>query len=262
MDLFFYLFLFITGLIVGVFSGLLGIGGALIMFPVLLYLPGLINLPPISVHMITGITSMQTTFGTAAAAYFHHNSGNVNNKLVVNIGLGIALGALIGSVISKYMSGIVLIWIYVIVLIIAAILLMIRKPESDDDVDHSYIKESKIMFFIFGFIIGLPCGILGLAGSVIVIPLLNSLFDVPLKICISSGTHIAFIASLIAFIGKALTGQIELISAIIISISATIGAFIGTQLNKKANPLVLKKLLLVIIILALVKILANIFFGY
>lgn len=262
MDLFFYLFLFITGIVVGIFSGLLGIGGALLMFPILLYLPAFINLPSISVHMITGITSMQTTFGTAAAAYFHHKTGNVNGKLVINIGIGIALGAFIGSIVSKYMSGIVLIWIYVVVLIIAAILLMMRKSDFDDDLDHSRIKDSRIMFFMFGFVIGLPCGILGLAGSVIIIPLLNTLFDVPIKICISSGTHIAFIASFITFIGKALTGQLELISAIIISISATIGAFIGTQLNKKADPEVLKKLLLVIIIVALIKIFANILFGY
>src|SRR3989339_1488683 len=109
MDLFFYLFLFITGLIVGVFSGLLGIGGALLMFPILLSVPVLINLPSIPVHVITGITAMQTTFGTAAAAYFHHKTGNVNNKLVINIGIGISLGALIGSIVSKYMSSIVLI---------------------------------------------------------------------------------------------------------------------------------------------------------
>lgn len=262
MDLFFYLFLFVTGTIVGIFSGLLGIGGALLMFPILLYLPGLINLPTISVHMITGITSMQTTFGTAAAAYFHHKTGNVNKALVINIGLGIALGALIGSIMSESMQGTVLVWIYATVLVVAAILLMLRNAESEGHVEKPDINKSRIKLFLFSFIVGLPCGILGLAGSVIIIPLLNSLFEVPLKVCISSGTHIAFIASLVTLIGKALTGQLELISAIIISISATIGAFIGTQLNRKADPLVLRRILFVIILLALTKIFANILFGY
>jgi len=262
MDLFFYLFLFITGLIVGVFSGLLGIGGALLMFPILLSVPVLINLPSIPVHVITGITAMQTTFGTAAAAYFHHKTGNVNNKLVINVGIGIAIGAFIGSVASKYSPSLLLIWVYLFVLVLSAILLMLRNSESDLSVPHTSVKQSSLILFLFGFIIGLPCGMIGLAGAVIIIPLLNTLFDVPLKICISSGTHIAFLASIITFIGKLLTGQIELISAIIISISATIGAFIGTQLNKKADPAFLKKILLVVIILALIMTFANIFFGY
>ncbi len=105
---------------------------------------------------------------------------------------------------------------------------------------------------------GFPSGILGFAGSVVIIPLLNTLFKIPLRVCISTGTHIAFIAAFMAFLGKISTGQIEMISAIIISISATIGALIGTMLNKNANPRLLRLLLLGLILLTLGRVLFDI----
>ncbi|MGD9580769.1 MAG: TSUP family transporter, partial [Vampirovibrionia bacterium] len=154
------MFLFITGIIVGVFSGLLGIGGALLMFPILLYLPPLLGLPFITVHYITGITSMQTTFGTAAAAYFHHKSGSVNNTLVINIGIGISLGALIGSVLSKYLSGDLLIWTYVVVLFSAAILMLVRHADKGSENLDVTLNKFKRKLFLLGLIIGVPCGIL------------------------------------------------------------------------------------------------------
>ncbi|MGD9581003.1 MAG: sulfite exporter TauE/SafE family protein, partial [Vampirovibrionia bacterium] len=169
---------------------------------------------------------------------------------------------LIGSVLSKYLSGDLLIWTYVVVLFSAAILMLVRHADKGSENLDVTLNKFKRKLFLLGLIIGVPCGILGLAGSVIIIPLLNSLFDVPIKICISSGTHIAFIASFVAVLGKLITGQLELFSAVIISVSATIGAYIGTKLNKKANPIVLKWILFVIILIALTKILLNILAGY
>ena len=43
MHIAFYLFLLLAGSIVGFFSGLLGIGGGILMFPLLLYLPPLLG---------------------------------------------------------------------------------------------------------------------------------------------------------------------------------------------------------------------------
>lgn len=253
MDIEFYIFLFIVGTLVGFFSGLLGIGGALLMFPILLYVPGLLGMKEISVHLITGITSMQTTFGTAASAYFHHKMGKVSYILVLNIGTGIAIGALIGAVVSRFLPEIALIWIYIAILSTALILMLIHKHSESEGDENINIKIARYKLFLFGFIIGVPAGAIGLAGSIVIIPLLNSLFDVPIKICISSGTHIAFIASFVSFLGKLFTGQIELISAVIVSISATIGAYWGSKINKKANPVVLKNILFVLIVLALLQ---------
>ena len=56
MDAPFFLFLALTGASVGFLSGLLGIGGGIVMFPLLLYAPPLFGLPHIDVKGVTGLT--------------------------------------------------------------------------------------------------------------------------------------------------------------------------------------------------------------
>ncbi|MEW5822437.1 MAG: sulfite exporter TauE/SafE family protein [Cyanobacteriota bacterium] len=233
----------------------MGIGGALLMLPILLYVPGLFGHDKIPVHMITGMVSMQSLFGTATSSFFHHKTGNVNYYLVLNIGIGMAIGAFTGAVFSKYLHGNIIIWIYIFVLAFSAISMIFHKEKEPEELPEK--KISRYKYIIFGLLVGLPAGAIGFAGSVVVIPLLNTLFDVPIKICISSSTHIAFIASLLTFIGKSATGQIEFLSALIISVSAMIGAFIGTKLNKKADPRLLKNILLTLIVLVFLRLLVD-----
>jgi uncharacterized membrane protein YfcA len=262
MSLGFYIFLFIVGTVTGVFSGLLGIGGALVIIPILLYLPEYVGLPSLSMHIITGISAMQTTFATLAASYFHRKTGNVNDSIVLKIGIGIAIGSLSGAILAKYLPEVALMWIYAAFIGVAALLLLLRKDPAVGE-EKAPAKSVTVMKGLsFGVCIGLPAGALGFAGSVVIIPLLNTLFSIPLAVAISTGTHIAFIASLMSFLGKLGTGQIEIISALIISVSATTGAYLGSKLNKKLSSNFLRYLLLFLILITLVKVLFDIFNKY
>ena len=51
----FYLFLFSVGSFVGFLSGLLGIGGGIIMFPLLLYMPPLLGFESINVKALQAL---------------------------------------------------------------------------------------------------------------------------------------------------------------------------------------------------------------
>jgi len=259
MDTGFYIFLFIAGFLTGIASGLLGIGGGLIIIPTLKYVPELIGLKSLNFHLITGISSMQTVFGTTAASFFHRKTGNVNYFLVINIGIGIAVGALLGSIGSKYISEEILLIVYGFFIAVPAVLLLTKKEPAELTENNSKINNSRWKFILIGFLVGVPSGSLGFAGSVVIVPLLNTVFEVPIKICISSGTHIAFITSIMSFIGKLGTGQIELVSGVIISISSVTGAFIGTGLNKKAPTWLLKYILLGFIIITLFRVVIDIF---
>lgn len=262
MVLEFYIFLFISGIIVGVSSGLLGIGGALLMFPILLYVPQMLGLNEMSEQLVSGVVAMQTLFGTAASAFFHKRSGNINFPVVFKVSAGMIIGASIGALSSKYMPGVVITWVYAAFLVIALLILLFKKEVQLQENQNFPLKIRGFQAFVLGLFVGAPAGIVGLGGSVVLIPALNGIFGVPMKICIGSAAMISCIGSIATFMSKAFVGQVQLMNAIIVSLAATFGAFIGTFLNKKSNSGLLRIVLIVLIVLALGRVCASIFFAY
>ena len=67
----FLLILFILGLVGGFFSGLLGIGGGIIMVPLLLFIPSILGFNSLSMKTIAGITMVQSLAGSLSAMLVH-----------------------------------------------------------------------------------------------------------------------------------------------------------------------------------------------
>ena len=97
----FYLFLFSVGSFVGFLSGLLGIGGGIVMFPLLLYVPPLLGFESIDVKSITGLTMMQGFFASLSAMFYYNENRLVNKPLVLTLGASLFASSLAGALISK-----------------------------------------------------------------------------------------------------------------------------------------------------------------
>jgi len=107
----FYLFLIAAGAVVGFFSGLLGIGGGILMFPCSIIFPGL-RFDAIGVKNITGLTMAQGFFASLSAMLFYQKKGFVNRPLVLTLGLSLFFSSLIGSFLSKAVPDNVLLFIF------------------------------------------------------------------------------------------------------------------------------------------------------
>lgn len=262
MTLEFNLFLAIAAFIAGISSGLLGIGGGIVLIPLLIYIPPLLGFPKLSTHIVTGLVSMQTTMGTAASSFFHYKMGFVDYKIVFRVGIGIAAAAFLGSYFSKFLSEKALLYIYAFVLLVSALLMFLSHRLEEDTTTEIVKNIPKRKAFLVGFFTGLPAGALGIPGSTIIIPIVNKFLSVPIKVCIGSGANIAFIAAFMAFLGKLTSAQIILSSAFVISVSATIGAFLGSKISKRLSSKVLKTILLVLIILMFIRVAVELVRGY
>ena len=84
--------LFTLGLSGGIFSGLLGIGGGIIMVPLLLYVPTLIGLEAISMKTAAAITIVQSMAGSFSGLIVHKNNNFVHSKLIIYMGSSVVLG--------------------------------------------------------------------------------------------------------------------------------------------------------------------------
>jgi len=92
-------YLIVLGFVAGIFSGLLGIGGAFIINPALIYLIGI----PTSVAI--GTSLFQTIFVSGYGALTHFFKGNVNFALVACILTGSIIGSQLGARIHNNIRG-------------------------------------------------------------------------------------------------------------------------------------------------------------
>jgi uncharacterized membrane protein YfcA len=94
----------VLGAFAGTIAGLLGVGGGLIIVPVLVYVFSLQHFSPaVMVHLAVGTSLATIVFTSLSAVRAHHKRGAVHWDVVWKITPGIVVGALLGSVLAKWM---------------------------------------------------------------------------------------------------------------------------------------------------------------
>lgn len=238
--------LFIMGVIGGLFSGLLGIGGGIIMVPLLLYVPSLIGFDDISMKTAAGITMVQSMAGSLSGIVVHKKSKFVHSQLVVYMGIGSVIGSLMGSFFSKQIKGEVMLGIFAGMALIATILMFIPQ-KRDDDLPVENVRFNKYLAFFVALLVGLLGGIVGQGGAFILIPMMLYVLKIPTRIALGSSVAISFLSALAGFVGKWGTGQIPFVMAIVLVLGALLGAQLGGRLSKRLHTASLKVILSVLI---------------
>src|SRR5690625_6451827 len=83
---------------------MVGIGGAIINFPLLLYVPAMLGVAQFSSYEVSGITAIQVLFATIGGVWAYRKGGYLNKVIIGYMGTGILLGSLIGALLSSYMT--------------------------------------------------------------------------------------------------------------------------------------------------------------
>jgi uncharacterized membrane protein YfcA len=255
----FYAFLLLAGSIVGFFSGLLGIGGGILMFPILLYVPSLLGLDHIGVKNITGLTMTQGFFASLSAMFFYHKHSLVNKALVFTLGLSLFLSSLSGSFISKTLPDKPLLLIFGALALIAAVMMLIPRSYSKDDVTEEKVSFHKPTAVLLGLSVGFFLGMVGQGGAFIIIPILLYVLKIPLRVALGSMLAIGLFSSFAGLIGKTATGQVSFRMAAILLLGAMPFAQLGGVVGKKTKTQYLRWLLALIIIATATKVWMDIF---
>lgn len=224
--------LFLLGLTGGFFSGLLGIGGGIIMIPLLLYIPSLIGIGVISMKTAAGITMVQSLAGSLSGLVVHRKNKFVHLPLVIYMGVSGIIGSLIGSVFSKQMDSEAMLGIFAFMALFATVLMYLPKDPKDDGITVEEITFNKYLAVLIALTVGILGGIVGQGGAFILIPLMLYALKIPTRIALGSSVGIAFLSALAGFIGKWSTGQIPFLMAIVLVAGAVLGAQLGGYLSR------------------------------
>lgn len=247
MELSFIVVIFLIGFVGSFVSGMVGVGGSIIKYPMLLYIPPLFGLAAFSAHEVSGISAIQVFFASIAGVWAYRKSGYLNKSLILNMGTAILIGSFIGSFGSSMLPEAAVNIVYGVLALIAAVMMFIPKKQIDDK-QLDQITFSKPLAAGLAFVVGIGSGIVGAAGGFLLVPILLVVLKIPTRMTIATSLAITFISSIGGTVGKIMTGQIDYGPAAIMIVASLLAAPLGAKIGGKLNTKALQAILAVLIL--------------
>ena len=255
----------ILGSVVGVLAGMLGIGGGLIIVPVLSYL--LIHFMGMTTETVMPVaiaTSLSTIIFTGmSSAFAHYKLGNIQRHVVLYTGLGIAFGAFAGAQVASHISGELLKDVFAVLVILIAMQMIFGKQKASEN------DASKGTLATVGGGAGLLSALMGIGGGALLVPALVW-FRVNVRAAIRCA---AFCGLIIAVFGTTSfivagynaidvpehsLGYVYLPATAGIVATSMFTANIGAKLGQRVNVRVLKAMLACLLVLVSIRMILGI----
>lgn len=253
LNITFIITIFLIGFIGSYISGMVGIGGSIIKYPMLLYIPPMFGLAAFTAHEVSGISAVQVFFATIGGVWAYRKGGYLNKTLIIYMGSAILLGSFIGGFGSNMMSEGGIHLIYGILALIAAVMMFIPN-KGVDDIPLDQVTFNKWLAALLALVVGIGAGIVGAAGAFLLVPIMLVVLKIPTRMTIATSLAITFISSIGSTVGKLTTGQVDYIPALIMVIASLIASPLGASAGKKINTKVLQIILALLILATAIKI--------
>lgn len=239
-------------LLIGVFggfiSGLVGIGGAIIIYPAILLLPPLFGAHAYSPYIASGLTSSQVFFSTLSGSLKARKKAEFSSQLIIYMGGGMIIGSMLGAFLANLFDTTFVNITYIIIASLALILMFIKVESRSGEPAFN-----KPLLVIIGLFVGIISGIVGAGGAFIIIPILLVLFKLPMNTVVANSIVIAFISSIGAFIIKLIQGFVPFEDALFLVIGSILFAPLGLKLSKKIPNFIQKWIISILIIVAIIQ---------
>lgn len=163
------IYLSLGGILAGLLAGLLGVGGGIVLVPLLTVILPLLGIEQSLVMHIAIATSMAVIAVTSiSSARVHWQQGQVVCNLFRDLSLGTIVGTVVGVYFAHFLPGKGLHLIFGLFTLLLAIHTILGvKPKPQKQLPNSYASV------LIGVVIGLSCALLGIGGGMLIVPYLN-----------------------------------------------------------------------------------------
>jgi len=238
----------LLGIIVGLLSGFFGIGGGTILIPMLLALG-------YETKIAIGISVTQMVFSSIYGSYLNNKKGTLDVGMVLFIGLGGFIGALLSGFITSSVSDATLELVFLGFAVFALLRLFFKTHE------HRAQKEiHRVVLLFIGVVLGALSMTIGVGGSIILVPILVGFLHVPLRKAISAGLFFVVFSSVSGLISHSLEEHMDYESGIVIGLASLVGVYIGIHLKDRVSNTLQKRLLVSFYLLIVLYLIKRIFF--
>ena len=258
--------------IVGVLSGLFGVGGGFLMTPFLIFL----GVPPAYAVANEANNILATSVSGSTT---HYLKNTLDYKMGFMIVIGGSIGTLLGIYTFSYFKGIgkidtviSLAYMYILA-IIGSLMLVESLGEIDNSRKNALIKKklhvhywihglpfrmrfpkSKLYESIFtpiiiGLMVGFIAAIMGIGGAFILVPAMIYIIKMPTKLVPGTSLFVTiFVSVIVTFLHAFNYGSIDLVLVFLLVVGSIIGVQSGQKLGEKINSSGLKALLAILLL--------------
>ncbi|KZZ44412.1 hypothetical protein A3759_11775 [Thalassolituus sp. HI0120] len=258
-----------TGIFAGILAGLLGVGGGIVIVPVLFFLLQGFGVSPESAMLVATATSLATIIPTSVSSIrAHSQKGNVDTKLLKRWALFIFAGVLVGSWLVTRIDGTWLTVLFGVIATLSALNMLLRSGKAAIFPQLPGRTGQGLMATAIGFF----SAMVGIGGGTISVPLLT-LYNYPAHKAVGTAAAIGLIISLpgaltMLVVGKTPTdaptatfGLVNLIGFICIVPLTVKFAPVGAALAAKLDAAKLKKVFALVLLITGVRMLAQVFWA-
>ena len=219
-----------VGLLAGLMSGLFGVGGGTVIVPLLVLILGFDQ----RLAAGTSLAAIVPTATVGVISYAVHGSVAWIPALI--LAAGAVVGAQVGTWLLPKVSQFALRLAFVGFLVAVIVSLFLIVPSRDAELELT--AWTIVGLVLLGLITGVLAGLLGVGGGIVVVPALMLLFDT--SDLIAKGTSLLMMipTAISGTIGNLRRGNVDLLAASIVGLSActttAVGAWIATLLDPLA----------------------------
>ncbi|WP_025899526.1 sulfite exporter TauE/SafE family protein [Sneathiella glossodoripedis] len=191
-----------TGIFGGILAGLLGVGGGIVIVPVLFHVLPFFNVPEdIRMHVAVG-TSLATIILTSiSSARSHYKKGAIDTDLLKTWGPVILLGVLGGTWMATVVNSAILTGVFAVLALLVAANMAFR-PEGAHIANQLPPRPIRDFLALF---IGWFSAMMGIGGGTFTVPILT-LFNYPIRKAVGTASAIGLIISFPGTIGFLYSG--------------------------------------------------------
>ena len=229
------------GILAGTLGGLLGIGGGIVLMPILRFFVGL------SPAVSAGTCIVAVFFTTLGGSFRHYKLRHVNIRSILPVIIAGAVSTVVFSLVFLYLArrerwldlgtGLVFSLVSLRMIIEGFGNLLGKKVK---EVTGSEIRGSIFGKLMIGGIAGILPGLLGIGTGAILVPAFALILKAPIKIAIGSSLASFSVNAFFSSLLKLSQGFIDLSVALPICLGTLFGSNIGAVLNKHIPSPVLK----------------------
>jgi len=271
------------GGVVGLLSGIFGVGGGFLMTPLLI----MFGIPP---TVAAASDSNQIVGASTSGTYAHYRMGNVDIKMGIFLLIGGIIGGTGGVQIIKILrqmgnADFLINITYVLMLGFVGFYMLIESLQSMKKTssvrqatpegrkrsayarlmkslpgqmffEKSGVEMSFLMPLVMGIFVGILAAIMGVGGGFIMVPVMVYLLRMPMHVVVGTSLFQILFTCIDVTIMQAYSNHtVDFILALLLLIGSSLGAQVGAKISKVLKGEQLKIILSLIVLLVMVKML-------